>query len=151
MSDIYYQKYLKYKNKYLALKKQLEQKGGMMAVGMPGVGMPLPLGMSRMMLPYPYGMIYSTLKSKKKDDEDEDSKDKKEKTVMAFVPGWGWVLTTVEKDDDKDDDDKDDKDKTRYFFIPGRGMVAYNSKYNGMFPMVLNYKPYSVMPEHLRD
>jgi hypothetical protein len=173
MSDIYYQKYLKYKNKYLALKKQIEQKGGMMAVGMPGVGIPgvgmpgmgmpgmgmpgvgMPgMGMSRMMLPYPYGMIYTTLKSKKK-DKDEDSKDKKEKTVMAFVPGWGWVLTTVKDDDkdddDKDDDDKDDKDKTRYFFIPGRGMVAYNSKYNGMFPMVLNYKPYSVMPEHLRD
>ena len=153
MSDIYYQKYLKYKNKYLALKKQLEQKGGMMAVGLPGVGMPLPVGMSRMMLP-PYGMIYTTLKSKKKDEDKDDDK-KKEKTVMAFVPGWGWVLTSVKKDDDKDEDkddeDKDDKDKTRYFFIPGRGMVAYNPKYNGMFPLVLNYKPYSVMPEHLRD
>lgn len=147
MSDIYYQKYLKYKNKYLALKKQLGQKGGMMAVGMP-MGMPLPVGMSRMMLP-PYGMIYTTLKSKKKDDDDDDDK-KKEKTVMAFVPGWGWVLTSVKKDDD-DSDDESPKDKTRYFFIPGRGMVAYNPKYSGMFPMVLNYKPFSVLPEHLHD
>ena len=112
---------------------------------MPGMGM---YGMSRMTLPHPYGMIYTTLKSKKKED-DEDEPDKKEKTVMALVPGWGWVLTTVKKEDDDKKDD--DKDKTRYFFIPGRGMVAYNSKYNGRFPMVLNYKPYSVMPEYLRN
>ena len=186
MTDIYYQKYLKYKNKYLNLKNKIEQDGGMIAVGMPNMmtpglsnmmapglsnmmtpglsnmmasgmpmGMPLPRGMSRMTFP-PYGLIYTTLKSK------DDKEDTTKKKVMAYVPGWGWILTTTNKEeeedskDEKEEDSKDEKEedgkyKTRYFFIPGRGMVAYNRKYRGVFPMVLNHRPISVLPNHLND
>ena len=178
MTDIYYQKYLKYKNKYLNLKNKIEQDGGMIAVGMPNMmtpglsnmmapglsnmmtpglsnmmasgmpmGMPLPRGMSRMTFP-PYGLIYTTLKSK------DDKEDTTKKKVMAYVPGWGWILTTTnkeEEEDSKDEKEEDGKYKTRYFFIPGRGMVAYNRKYRGVFPMVLNHRPISVLPNHLND
>ena len=130
---------------------ELEQNlsGGMFAVGMPTAGIApvvggFPFGMSRVMIP-PYGLVYTTLKSKKKDD---DKDKKKSKIRMAFVPGMGWILTSI-LDDGKDEKNEDGSYKTRYFFIPGRGMVAYNKKYSGLFPMVLKNKPISVLPNYL--
>lgn len=158
MTDIYYIKYLKYKKKYLELKKKINQNGGMFAVGMPTAGIApvvggFPFGMSRVMVP-PYGLVYTTLKSKKKKDDDESKDDdedkKKSKIRMAFVPGMGWILTSV-LNEGKDEKNEDGSYKTRYFFVPGRGMVAYNKKYSGLYPMVLQNKPISVFPRYLMN
>lgn len=115
MSDNYYVKYMKYKNKYLDLKNKLslDQEGGedkekkMRLVFMPG-----------------YGWVFTTLS--------KEDQEKQIKTVMAYVPNHGWVLTTMfdlnpEKDGEKPGE------KTKYYFIPGRGITVHDPKISGLF------------------
>lgn len=115
MSDNYYAKYMKYKNKYLDLKNKLAltQEGGedkenkMRLVLMPG-----------------YGWVFTTLS--------KEDQEKQIKTVMAYVPNHGWVLTTMfdlnpEKDGEKPGE------KTKYYFIPGRGITVHDPKMSGLF------------------
>lgn len=115
MSDNYYAKYMKYKNKYLDLKNKLAltQEGGedkenkMRLVFMPG-----------------YGWVFTTLS--------KEDQQKQIKTVMAYVPNHGWVLTTMfdlnpEKDGEKPGE------KTKYYFIPGRGITVHDPKMSGLF------------------
>ena len=114
MSDSFYTKYLKYKNKYLELKNKIDiQQGGadderkMRLVFYPG-----------------YGWVFTTLT--------KEEQEKQVKTVMAYVPKYGWVLTTM-FDLNPSKDGEDDEDKTKYYFIPGRGITVHNPKMSGMF------------------
>ena len=128
MTD-YYSKYLKYKNKYLELKKKLaNQVGGdddkkLRMAFVPG-----------------YGMVLTTL-------SEEDQK-KQIKTVMAFVPGQGMVLTSmIDLNPSKDGSSK--SDETKYYYIPGRGVTVHNPKLSGLFPSFIpinNLKFVSTFP-----
>ena len=109
----YYIKYLKYKNKYLELKKNLNN---------------LKIGGAhdkklRMAYVPGYGMMLTTLS--------KEDQEKQVKTVMAYVPNQGWVLTSM-FDLNPSKDGHDDK-KTKYYYIPGRGVTVYNPKMSSLF------------------
>ena len=112
MTD-YYSKYLKYKNKYLELKKSLINShiGGADDKKL------------RMAFVPGYGMVLTTLS--------KEDQEKQIKTVMAYVPNKGWVLTSMF--DLNPSKDGDDDKKTKYYYIPGRGVTVYNPKLSGLF------------------
>tara|TARA_B100000768_G_scaffold174368_1_gene184575 strand:- start:3055 stop:3465 length:411 start_codon:yes stop_codon:yes gene_type:complete len=117
MTD-YYSKYLKYKNKYLKLKKNLLSQVG-------GVKEDNKL---RMTYVPGYGMVLTTLS--------KEDQAKQIKTVMAYVPNQGWVLTSMfdlNPSKDGKDLDKDGDEKTKYYYIPGRGVTVHNPKISGLF------------------
>ena len=131
MTD-YYSKYLKYKNKYLELKKSLKSSQ---------IGGDKDDKKLRMAFVPGYGMVLTTLS--------KEDQEKQIKTVMAYVPNKGWVLTSMFdlNPSDKDDDDKDKK--TKYYYIPGRGVTVHDPKISGLFSsfIPINHLKYiGVMP-----
>ena len=62
----------------------------------------------------------------------KEDQEKQIKTVMAYVPKQGWVLTSM-FDLNPSKDGKDVDEKTKYYYIPGRGVTVHNPKMSGLF------------------